>query len=108
MLHFNSAPGRDAAGTSGEVFKVLVIDAFSLKVVATLLHTDVLRQHGVTLVLSIDKAREAITGAPVVYLVRATSDNADAIIKDLESGLYKEVRLSVWLLYTLQCTTFII
>lgn len=91
MLHFNSATSRDPAGATGEVFKVLVIDDFSLKVVATLLHTDVLRQHGVTLVLSIDKAREAITDAPVVYLLRATTANADAVVKDLESGLYKEV-----------------
>jgi sec1 family domain-containing protein 1 len=91
MLHFNSAPNRDPGGPSGEIFKVLVIDKFSLDIVATLLHTDALRQHGVTLVLSIDKAREPITDAPVVYLVRATSENADAMIKDLESGLYKEV-----------------
>jgi sec1 family domain-containing protein 1 len=91
MLHFNSATGRDTAGGTGEVFKVLVIDDYSLKVVATLLHTDVLRQHGVTLVLAIDKAREAITDAPVVYLLQPTMVNADAVVKDLESGLYKEV-----------------
>lgn len=97
MLHFNTAPGRDSGGASGEIFKVLVIDEFSLKVVATLLHTDALRQHGVTLVLSIDKAREPITDAPVVYLVRATPDNADSMIKDLEGGLYKEVRASAGL-----------
>jgi len=70
---------------------VLVVDDFSLKIVATLLHTDILRQHGVTLVLAIRKDREAITDAPVVYFVRATHDNASAMVKDLEGGLYKEV-----------------
>eukprot|EP00892_Ulva_mutabilis_P002998 jgi/Ulvmu1/1269/UM109_0067.1 len=91
ILHFNAA-NRDLGEGKGEVFKVLVVDDFSLKIVATLLHTDVLRQHGVTLVLAINKDREAITDAPVVYFVCAVQDNAVAIVKDLEGGLYKEVR----------------
>jgi hypothetical protein len=68
-----------------------VIDAFTLKIVATLLHTDALRSHGVTLVLTIEKERQAIADAPVVYFVRASAENATSIVKDLESGLYKEV-----------------
>ena len=71
---------------------MLVIDDASLKIVATLLHTEALRQHGVTLVLAIDREREAIADAPVVYFVRSTQANAAAIVKDLEGGLYKEVR----------------
>lgn len=90
VLHFNAA-NRDLGEGKGEVFKVLVVDDFSLKIVATLLHTDVLRQHGVTLVLAISKDREAITDAPVVYFVRASQENAGAIVRDLEGGLYKEV-----------------
>lgn len=90
ILHFNAA-NRSLGEGKGEVFKVLVVDAFSLKIVATLLHTDALRQHGVTLVLAIDKEREAIADAPVVYFIRAQQDNAAAIVKDLEGGLYKEV-----------------
>jgi Sec1 family len=92
FLHFNGAYKDEAA--SAEVFKVLVIDAHTLNIVATLLHTEALRQHGVTLVLSIDKEREAITDAPVVYFVRATPENANAIVSDLEHGLYREVRFS--------------
>ena len=72
---------------------MLVIDSFTLDIVATLLHTEALRQHGVTLVLAIDKEREPITDAPVVYFVRATQDNANAIVADLERGLYREVRI---------------
>lgn len=90
LLHFNVA-NRHVGEGQGEVFKVLVVDSFSLKIVATLLHTDVLRQHGVTLVLAVDKDREAITDAPVVYFVRALPENCVAIVKDLEAGLYKEV-----------------
>ena len=93
FLHFNGVYKDEAA--SAEVFKVLVIDAYTLNIVATLLHTEALRQHGVTLVLSIEKDREAITDAPVVYFVRASSDNADAIVHDLEHGLYREVCRSV-------------
>lgn len=49
---------------------MLVIDEFTLKVVATLLHTEVLRKHGVTLVLTVDKDREAIADAPAVYFLQ--------------------------------------
>lgn len=90
FLHFNGAYKSDA-GAATEVFKVLVIDDFTLSIVATLLHTEALRQHGVTLVLAIDKDRESIKDAPVVYFIRGTSENAQAIVKDLELGLYREV-----------------
>jgi hypothetical protein len=89
MLHFNEPAKRDVEAV--EAFKVLVIDNFTLKVVATLLHTEALRYHGVTLVLAIDKEREAIKDAPVVYFVENTLENANSIVKDLETGLYKEV-----------------
>jgi hypothetical protein len=90
LLHFNGAYKDDTA--TAEVFKVLVIDDFTLDIVATLMHTELLRQHGVTLVLAIDKDREAITDAPVVYFIRATPENASSIVKDLASGVYREVR----------------
>jgi hypothetical protein len=90
FLHFNEPEKRDVEAV--EAFKVLVIDDFTIKVVATLLHTEALRQHGVTLVLAIDKEREAIADAPVVYFVQSTPGIASAIVRDLETGLYKEVR----------------
>ena len=91
LLHFNGAY-QDEAGAA-EVFKVLVIDDYTLKVVATLMHTEALRQHGVTLVLSISKERESITDAPVVYFVRATEEIVEGIVHDVEHGLYREVCL---------------
>lgn len=88
LLHFNEAY-KGVSAT--ELFKVLVIDDFTLQIVATLLHTEALRQHGVTLVLAINKPREAIADAPVVYFISASPDNVSSIVHDLESGLYKEV-----------------
>lgn len=95
LLHLNESAKRDVSAV--EAFKVLVIDDASLKIVATLLHTEALRQHGVTLVLAIDREREAIADAPVVYFVRSSQANTAAIVRDLESSLYKEVRRAmIW------------
>ena len=73
---------------------MLVIDQFTLHVVATLLHTEELRRHGVTLVLAIDKDRQTISDTPAVYFVQATTENTLQIVKDVETGLYKEVHLN--------------
>lgn len=92
LLHFNEAFQQHQS--TEELFKVLVIDAYTLNVVATLLHTEILRQHGVTLVLTIEKDRQAIADAPAVYFLKPTPENAAQIVADIESGLYKEVHLN--------------
>lgn len=92
LLHFNGT--FQAHQASEELFKVLIIDQFTLPIVATLLHTEELRRHGVTLVLTIDKDREAITDAPAIYFVQATPDTTSQIVRDVETGLYKEAHVN--------------
>ena len=60
LLHFNQPSSTAKSTTSDGGYKVLILDTFCKELLAPLLHVNDLRQHGVTLHLGIEAARQAI------------------------------------------------
>uniref|UniRef100_A0A0G4GIB1 Sec1 family domain-containing protein 1 n=1 Tax=Chromera velia CCMP2878 TaxID=1169474 RepID=A0A0G4GIB1_9ALVE len=85
--HTSSRSG--GAWSEGSVtWKVLLYDKECQDRLATLMKIGSLRQHAVTLHLSIEKERSPVVEAPAVYFVDPTEDNIQRIVSDLEKGLY--------------------
>ncbi|XP_062205478.1 SEC1 family transport protein SLY1-like [Phragmites australis] len=100
MLHLyqqqqqQNTPGGGGGQDEDEAYKILVMDAPCVSLLSPVLRVGDLRRHGVTLTLSIDRARQAVPDAPAVYLVRPTPSNADRIAADAAAGLYASFHIN--------------
>lgn len=90
MLHLNQQQLPNGGEGRGEddAYKILVMDPPCVSVLSPVLKLGDLRQHGVTLTLSIERSRQAVPDAPAVYFVRPTPGNVDRIAADAAAGLY--------------------
>jgi hypothetical protein len=83
-----AAPIGVKADGEGLVWKLLVYDARGRDIIAPLIKVKELHDLGVTLHLSITKARHAVPNSPAIYLCEPTQSNIDMIVKDCNSQLY--------------------
>lgn len=75
-------------------WRVLVLDIHAQEVIAPLLKVKELRElAGVTLHLRLDKPRQAVAGAPAIYMCMPTDANVDQIAQDVEEALFSEYRI---------------
>lgn len=74
-------------------WKMLVFDSNNRHIVSAHLKMKDLREHNITLYLSIEEAREQIHGVTVLYLVQPTLENVQTIAEDLLSDLYTSVHI---------------
>jgi hypothetical protein len=88
MQMLNIGGNEQGLGNS-QTWKVLVYDNFCKEVVAPLLRIGGLRNHGVTLHLNIENARQPVADVPAVYFLEPTEKNIKSILEDLEKGLYE-------------------
>ncbi|KAG7540750.1 Sec1-like protein [Arabidopsis thaliana x Arabidopsis arenosa] len=77
-----------------ECYKALIYDDFCEKIIAPLMQVKDLRKQGVTLPLSINKKREAVRDAAVVYFLQPTESNIQRIIADASRSLYHSYHLN--------------
>lgn len=90
MLNIGGAQVNEQQGWGGsQTWKVLIYDNFCKEVVAPLLRIGGLRNHGVTLHLNIENARQPVADVPAVYFLEPTEKNIKSILEDLEKGLYE-------------------
>lgn len=90
VLRMLNIGGGEQQGWGGsQTWKVLVYDNFCKEVVAPLLRIGGLRNHGVTLHLNIENARQPVADVPAVYFLEPTEKNIKSILEDLEKGLYE-------------------
>lgn len=90
VLRMLNIGGGEQQGWGGsQTWKVLIYDNFCKEVVAPLLRIGGLRNHGVTLHLNIENARQPVTDVPAVYFLEPTEKNIKWILEDLEKGLYE-------------------
>merc|ERR1719150_505051 len=82
-------PGEQQGWGGAQTWKVFVYDKYCQDVIAPLLKVGGLRNHGVTLNLSLNTDRQPVADVPAVYFVEPTKENVDMIKKDLEKGLYE-------------------
>ncbi|KIW07838.1 uncharacterized protein PV09_01756 [Verruconis gallopava] len=75
------------------IWKVLVLDASGMAIVSSTLRVADLRSRGVTLHLSLNSRRAAISDVPAIYFVEPTKANLDIILSDLKAGLYSPIHL---------------
>lgn len=93
MLQLNAA--ASSLQKDDETYKVLVVDQFTKGIIAPLLKLADLRKQGVTLVLDLERPREAIPDVPAVYFVQATDSTIAAISQDVAAGLYDSFHLNL-------------
>ena len=93
MLQLNVA--QNSLQKDDETYKVLVVDHFTKGIIAPLLKLADLRKQGVTLVLDLERQREAIPDVPAVYFVQASDNTIQAISKDVAAGLYDSFHLNL-------------
>ena len=93
MLQLNAA--QSSLQKDDETYKVLVVDHFTKGIIAPLLKLADLRKQGVTLVLDLERQREAIPDVPAVYFVQASDSTIQAISKDVAAGLYDSFHLNL-------------
>lgn len=85
MLCLNSA-GKE---TELElVWKVLVLDSKSTKIISSVLRVNDLLEYGITVHSMINQRRAALADVPVIYFVQPTLENVSTIIKDIENDQY--------------------
>lgn len=90
VLRMLNLGGGEQQGWGGsQTWKVLIYDNFCKEVVAPLLRIGGLRNHGVTLHLNIENARQPVADVPAVYFLEPTEKNIKSILEDLEKGLYE-------------------
>ncbi|KAG8968624.1 Vesicle trafficking between the ER and Golgi [Tulasnella sp. 419] len=87
-------PGPPAGATAPPVWKVLVLDAQSKDVLATVLRVQDLRDTGVTLHVQLHSNRPSIPDVPAIYLVAPTLNNVRRIAEDLQNNLYESFHLN--------------
>lgn len=96
MLELKTA--LDTSQTSGShavpQWKVLVYDKACQDVIAPIMKVGQLRNHGVTLHLQLNSAREKVPDVPVIYFVEPTEENINRIVADLKSGLYSLMHIN--------------
>jgi len=90
VLRLLNIGGGEQQGWGGsQTWKVLIYDNYCKEVVAPLLRIGGLRNHGVTLHLNIENARQPVADVPAVYFLEPTEKNIKSILEDLEKGLYE-------------------
>lgn len=97
----SSAPSSSSASASASdpssdeaTWKVLVYDAHCQRILAPLVNTADLRRLGVTLHLLVGQARQRVPDVPAVYFLEPTEENAAAVAKDLQAGLYDAAHIN--------------
>lgn len=93
MLQLNLA--QSSAQKEDETYKVLVVDRFTKGIIAPLLNLADLRKQGITLVLDLERQREAIPDVPAVYFIQASESTIQAVSKDVAAGLYDSFHLNL-------------
>lgn len=93
MLNFNKPFAKSGGnGTTSSIWKVLIMDSCAQSILAPIISVNELRGEGVTLYLPLASGshaqRDPIPEVPAIYLVEASKQNIELIIKDIRSGLY--------------------
>lgn len=70
------------------VWKVLILDSKSTKIISSVLRVNDLLEYGITVHSLISQRRAVLADVPVVYFVQPTLENVSAIIKDIENDQY--------------------
>lgn len=70
------------------VWKVLILDSKSTKIISSVLRVNDLLEYGITVHSMITQRRAVLADVPVVYFVQPTLENVSAIIKDIENDQY--------------------
>ena len=78
---------------AGPSWKILVFDTPNRNIVSSHLKMKDLRDHNITLYLSIAQAREQIHGVTILYLVQPTLENVQTIAEDIVGDLYTSVHI---------------
>eukprot|EP00826_Nyctotherus_ovalis_P066537 TRINITY_DN9842_c0_g3_i6.p1 TRINITY_DN9842_c0_g3~~TRINITY_DN9842_c0_g3_i6.p1 ORF type:complete len:419 (-),score=123.16 TRINITY_DN9842_c0_g3_i6:856-2112(-) len=73
------------------VWKVLVYDTHTKRLVNLLLKVGDMRSHNVSLFLSLETKRDVIRNVAAVYLIKPCKESIDHLIEDLNSKLYDYV-----------------
>ena len=86
---------RKALGTAegAPSWKILVFDTYPRGIVSAHMKMKDLRDHNITLYLSISETREQIHGVTILYLVQPTIENVTQIAEDLMSDLYTSIHI---------------
>ncbi|KAH0479920.1 MAG: hypothetical protein KVP17_003655 [Porospora cf. gigantea B] len=77
--------GHDVAGFDSQQmsWKVLIYDQKGQEILSTLMKVGSLRQHGVTLHMSIDSHRDPISDVPAAYFIEPTEKNLQRLEEDI-------------------------
>lgn len=94
LLHLNAPQSALSQGADDDLYKVLVLDAYTKSVIAPLLRINDLRKHGITMHLMLENEREKIPDTPAVYFVRATEEAVRRIVADAAGALYDSLHLN--------------
>ena len=82
-------------------WKIIVADSFGQSIIRSLFSTSHLKMIGVTLILSIDGAREHMKDVPAAYFMLASTENLKLCARDIVAKQYAEFRL----FFLEQCST---
>merc|ERR1712212_217984 len=83
---------RHNQNTDRKDWRVLVVDKLSIKMVSSCIKMHQLSAEGVTIVETLEKARQPIHSMEAIYLITPTEESVNAFINDFKSsssGLYK-------------------